>query len=140
MVKKYNIVIAIILLALAIGIVAFMPKSTVNAPSDEPVVQKPDTSAYIRVAGEQKEKYEFIAEYDGQTVLDLVSRYVKADVKQMDFGTLLEAVNDVPADKARFWAFYVNDEFTQKDIAKMHLKKGDRVTLILQETEAIKGI
>lgn len=84
-------------------------------------------------APEQKESYEFAATMSGQNALDLVQSQVKLDLKEYDFGTMVEGVNSLKADSKHYWALYQNGDYAKVGIADVKLEKGEKIELRYEE-------
>ncbi len=77
--------------------------------------------------------YQFIATNSGQNALELVESQVKLDLKEYDFGTMIEGVNGLMADNKNYWAVYQNGEYAQTGIAQIELQKNDKIELKYEE-------
>lgn len=102
---------------------------TETAPSVAPSAQ---LEFQVGESNLQKD-YQFIATNSGQNALELVESQVKLDLKEYDFGTMIEGVNGLMADNKNYWAVYQNGEYAQTGIAQIELQKNDKIELKYEE-------
>lgn len=81
-------------------------------------------------------EFSYLAEFDGQTALDLLKANAEVQTKEYDYGSFIVSINGVSSDSSQYWAFYVNREYAKEGADKTILKKGDAATFRL---EAIKA-
>lgn len=132
--KKINRFITLAIFLIVVGVFVFNKKSTQEV-SPKPVIEQQaevSPSPTSEVA-EQKESYEFTATMSGQIALDLVQSQVKLDLKEYDFGTMVEGVNSLKADVNHYWALYQNGDYAKVGIADVKLEKGEKIELKYEE-------
>lgn len=81
----------------------------------------------------QKTDYEFVATTSSQSALELVESQVKLDLKQYDFGVMIDGVNALKADAKHYWAIYQNGDYAKVGIADIKLQKGEKLELKYEE-------
>lgn len=138
-------VVALVVIAVLVWV--FYPKANIKNGVEQ---NKTEQAVDEKIANENKEKtkelnlnatqFSLKAEYDGQSLEELLNKYLKAEIKQFDYGKAIYKIGDRVADKKQFWAIYVNGEFVGKGLETVSLKKGDKVVVILERVEMYKGI
>lgn len=81
-------------------------------------------------------EYSYVAEFDGQTALDLLEKNAEVQTKSYDFGSFIEGIDGIMGTEKEYWAFYVNREMAQQAADKTILKKGDSATFRLEPVES----
>jgi hypothetical protein len=61
--------------------------------------------------------------------LDLAQSQLELQLKEYDFGLMVEGVNGLLADTNNYWAVYLNGEYAKVGIAELVLQAGDRLEL-----------
>jgi hypothetical protein len=82
---------------------------------------------------EPARQYTFTVESDGQSALALVETQVELQLKEYDFGVMIEGVNGLLADSGHYWALHLNGEAAMVGIADLELVAGDQLELIYEE-------
>ena len=82
---------------------------------------------------DQRKKYEFVATVSGQKAIELVESEVKLDLKEYDFGVMIQGVNGLMADNKNYWALYQDGEYAKTGIAQIELEKDERLELKYEE-------
>lgn len=95
--------------------------------------QIPTTTVSPKANIAQKTDYEFVATASSQSALKLVESQVKLDLKQYDFGVMIEGVDGLKADAKHYWALYQNGDYAKVGIADIKLKKGEKLELKYEE-------
>lgn len=130
--KKISRLITLILFAAVAAVFFFnrnnFQKNQLNLEEPAQVEPSPTTSLPAK-----QETYEFVATVSGEIALDLVQSQVKLDLKEYDFGTMVEGVNDLKADTKHYWALYQNGDYAKVGIADVKLEKGEKIELRYEE-------
>lgn len=61
--------------------------------------------------------------------LDLAQSQLELQLKEYDFGLMVEGVNGLLADTNNYWAVYLNGEYAKVGIAELTMQAGDRLEL-----------
>ncbi len=85
---------------------------------------------------EEQPEYIFLAENDGQTALELLQSSKQVELSAYDFGSLVKSIDNLAANDAYYWAFYVNGEYAQQAADKTILTAGDKVEFKYEKIEA----
>ena len=102
-----------------------------TACSFQPKTQPVDTSKMEEMVPEVNEQVEvhpittefsYLAEFDGQTALDLLKANAEVQTKEYDYGSFIVSINGVSSDSSQYWAFYVNREYA-KEVLTNYSKK-----------------
>lgn len=132
--KKISRLISLILFVAVVAVLIFnrndfaknqqkLAESPQATPTPTPTVSLPA----------KQEIFEFTATVSGQKALDLVQSQVKLDLKEYDFGTMVEGVNALKADAKHYWALYQNGDYAKIGIADIKLEKGEKIELRYEE-------
>lgn len=77
--------------------------------------------------------YGFTATVSAQPALELVKSQIDLQVKEYDFGLMVEGVNGLMADEKHYWALYQNGEYATVGIADLKLEKDETIELRYEE-------
>ena len=104
-------------------------------PVTPEATQSPETTAEQLTspsASSQKE-YQFTAEQDGQTALELLSKNAEVETKEYgDAGAFVTSINGLAGNNEHYWAFYVNDKYAEKGASQTILQKGDTIKFVYE--------
>lgn len=70
-----------------------------------------------------------VATMGATNALALAQSELDLQLKQYDFGVMIEGVNGLLADATSYWAVYLNGDYAQVGIADLVLEQGDTVEL-----------
>lgn len=121
--KVISLLTFLILGVIALGVFWFNQKTpTKDLPNQvEPAPTITQAPASI------VENLTFVASETGQTALELLKAGQSVELTEYDFGSFITAINDLKANEAYYWAFYVNGEYAQQAADKTVLNQGDKV-------------
>lgn len=146
--SKYTISVILIIIAAAVALYLFFPRSTNHVDTTNMAEESEiDLAREAEVAEQNKTSislanpdgpYVLVAEQSGQSASDLLNKYIQVGYKEYDFGTMVESINGLAADKESFWAFYVNGEFADRGVSQTTLEAGDTIEFIYEATENMK--
>ncbi len=132
--KKINRFTTLVLFLIVAGVFIFSRKPTQEVSPKPAIEQQAEASPTpTPEAAEQKQSYEFTATLSGQIALDLVQSQVKLDLKEYDFGIMVEGINSLKADVNHYWALYQDGDYAKVGIADIKLEKGEKIELKYEE-------
>lgn len=110
--------------------VAPTPSPTMGAP----VYASPDaTIASPTLDGKKQAVYEFTAQEEGQTALELLSSQAVVETKDYgDAGSFVTSINSLAGSNEYYWAFYVNGAYAEKGASQTTLRKGDTIRFVYE--------
>ncbi|MBU1033707.1 DUF4430 domain-containing protein [Patescibacteria group bacterium] len=141
--KKLNKFINLALFLALVALLIFRQKriqEIFSGKTTQPAVEinsaiAPSAQLEFKVAEEIKESYQLTASNSAQNALELAQNELKLDLKEYDFGTMIEGVNGLMADNKHYWAIYQNGEYAKTGIAEIELNKGDKIELKYEEIQ-----
>lgn len=136
--RKIEIFIIVVIIAVVGIIYAF--KKPVSAPSsntdqNQNQQQTPNTGTSINpgtggVEPPTQQVPTTTIEYngqDGKNALDLLKSSHNVEAKQYSFGSFVNSIDGIAPDANHFWAFYINDQFSQVAADKYITKSSDKL-------------
>lgn len=109
----------IVLLVIGTGGVASL--LTQNEAPKAQVTTEQSQTTYVKYKG-----------VGGQTALDLLKKYTKAETKHYDFGDLVTAINGTEGNGPKYWSFYVNGKLADVGAGAYVTKDSDVIEWKLQ--------
>ncbi len=111
-----------------------------NVPKADISIEKANANNIKMSTNKIYNGVELKAEFEGQTIYELLSKHLPVKFKKYDYGISVDTITGEPKSKNKLWAIYKNGEFVGSDISKNKLKKGDTVKIMLETAERFKGI
>lgn len=71
--------------------------------------------------------YTYIAERDGQNVMDLLEKNAETITENSNLGEMIKGINGIMSTNDQYWSFYINGKLAMQSASKTILKKGDIV-------------
>lgn len=81
------------------------------------------------------ETFEFVADAQDKNVRQATERRATVELKEYDFGVMVEGLQGQRATKDHYWALYLNDEYALAGASQTELKEGDRVKWVFEEIQ-----
>lgn len=104
-----------------------LPLKTQSLPSPSPTVQEtPSATAEATLATNPSLEITVTAQQAGSTVEAILD--ATGLVEYVDYGTagkFVQSLNGVAANNEHYWAFYLNNEYSQKGVSDTLVKEGD---------------
>jgi len=98
----------------------------------QPVAEPTGESEAAVLLAEPLRQHSFTAEREQQSALELVSGQVDLELKEYDFGVMVQAVDGLAADSEHYWAVYHNGDYAMVGLADLELAAGDQVELVYE--------
>lgn len=114
----------LVLFAIVLGIALWNSSNNTEQARDKTSEEVTVVSENIVLEGEE-----------GKTVLEILEAKYEVKKEVYDFGTMVQAINNLEANEENFWAFYVNGQMANQGADSQITKEGD---LIEWRYEAIK--
>lgn len=128
MLKKLNKFTTIALLLIVLGMFAYrFFNPVIIEPVQQQAKEQPSPTPAI------PKTYSFTATVSAQPALELVKSQIDLQVKEYDFGLMVEGVNGLIADEKHYWALYHNGDYAKVGIADLKLEKDETIELRYEE-------
>ena len=115
---------AVIVVALGVGVAAWVPKSTTTKTSSQPTTSQQATKPIDHL------------DYDGQdgkTAMDILKTKATVVTKSSSYGAYVDSIDGVAGgSNGKYWTLYVNGDMSQVGADAYTTKTGDKIEWKLQ--------
>lgn len=113
---------------LFLSIFAVFISACTQTPTAIPESTPTETEISAETNDEMVEMFEFVADEEDTNALQATQKRATVELKEYDFGVMVESIDGQKANSEYYWSLYVNDAYGTAGASETTLVPGDKVT------------